>query len=358
MDWKALCELLPQPVFLVREEQVVWCNGACYGLVAEGMSLRELIADGNTLFSLRDRTQTARLPILLASACPAHASVCALEEGDLFVVSCADTQGAVSGSAAGASVALRRSLNSAVNASRRLFSMLDDYDDSMLMQEASALNRSLYQLMRLCSQLSDGELLLRHRQTAHRELTDLSAFLRDFTQSAAALLEGSGRTLTLQIPNEPIRGAVDRALLERALYNLLSNSLRFTPHGGHIEIRAEPSGKELLVCFLDDGEGIPPAALASLFEVSGEPSPDPRRGLGLGLSMVREIVRLHDGTIGVSANPSGKGTCVRFTLSLRTDFLLLRSRKPLFDYCGEFHHGLVELSDVLDAQCYDPRQVR
>lgn len=358
MDWKALCELLPQPVFLVREETVRWCNSACFGLVAEGMALRDLTEDGGKLFSLRAQGQTMQLPILLGSTTPAQANVSHTDEGDLFIVSTANTHGDFAATALGTSVCLRRPVNSAVMASRRLFAMLEDYDDPMMMQEAAELNRALYQLMRFCGQLTDGALLLRHRQIVHREMTDISAFLRRFGRDADALLHGSGRTLTLRLPDKPIRGVIDAALIERALYNLLSNALRFTPRGGTIEISAEVSDRDLLVRVCDNGEGFSPSVLAALFEQRDEPSPDPRRGVGLGLPMVREIVRLHDGTMSVASNPEGRGACVTFTLSLRPGVMQLRSRRPVVDYCGTFNHGLVELSDALDAECYDPRDVR
>lgn len=358
MDAKMLCDVLPQPVFLVRGEKVVWCNGACFGLVMEGMSLRELTEDGGNLFSLRHEEQTLNLPLVLGGCVPYNAYITHTDEGELFFAAPAGEENAGAAAAVAMAVTLRRSVTAAVNASAKLFAMLDDYDDPMLMQEAAALNRSLYQLMRLCSQLSDGGQMLRRRQPVHRVATELCGFFRGFVRDASALLDGADRRLSLHLPEGAVMGDIDPVLLERALYNLLSNSLRFTPRGGTITLSAERRERELLVRFSDDGEGIPPAVLATLYSRFEDPFGDPRRGIGLGLPIVREIVRLHGGMMSVGGNPDGHGTCVTFTLSLRADVVELHSRRPDFDYCGEYHHGLVELSDVLDAERYDPREVR
>ena len=216
----------------------------------------------------------------------------------------------------------------------------------------------MYRFVRICGQLSDGGSLLLHRRRAQKRPADLSRFLEQFADEVRPLVQGAGITLDYHPAGVPLRGDLDLALLERALYNLLSNAIAYTDPGGRITLEAQRQGRTAVLTMTDSGSGIPPEVMASLFVRSEQSVPsDPRGGLGLGLPMVREIVRLHGGELTVGTAPGGSGARVTFTLSLESGPLELRSRAVSYDYCGKLHHGLVELSDVLADRVYDPTEV-
>lgn len=106
-------------------------------------------------------------------------------------------------------------------------------------------------------------------------------------------------------PEHPSAIDVDERLMERVLYNLLSNALKFTPRGGAITIevsRAGPDQAELSVA--DTGPGIPPALRTQIFEKFSQiDTGAPRTGFGLGLNICHKIVKLHKGKIWVDSQP-------------------------------------------------------
>jgi signal transduction histidine kinase/ActR/RegA family two-component response regulator len=119
-------------------------------------------------------------------------------------------------------------------------------------------------------------------------------------------------------PKTPrLLGDPDR--LQQIVWNLLSNSLKFTEPGGSVELRLEPVGKYARVTVTDTGHGISAAFLPHVFERFQQNDASSKRrqgGLGLGLALVRELVELHGGTITASSEGEGKGAS--FTIDLPT----------------------------------------
>ena len=110
----------------------------------------------------------------------------------------------------------------------------------------------------------------------------------------------------------------DPARLEQIVWNLLANAVHCTPEGGHITVRVEQSTSGVAISVADDGQGIPATLLPHVFErfrqgdgVVGVPS---KRGLGLGLAIVRHLVEAHGGR--VEASSAGAGLGATFTVTL------------------------------------------
>ncbi len=354
---KKVLELFTQPVFLAQDGSIVWCNGAARSLLSEGMPVSALLENEDALLSLWTREGTLQIPLIIGGAEYA-ASVLATPEGDLFVASRRKQEwNATAAAMESASASLRRPLHEMLNAADALFEQLEA-SQADTPPAASELNRSLYRLLRLCGQMSDGAQLLLHRKQVHREPTELIGFLREFVCNAGPLAESAGVTLTFTPSVQSLRGDVDRALLERALYNLLSNALTYTPQGGTVTLSVQKQERLLLLRMRDTGEGVGEGVMATLFERFSSPTPgDPRRGIGLGLPLVREIARLHGGTLSIEAMPEG-GTCVTLSISLEHAVFQLHSRVVCYDSYGDFNHALVELSDVLDAKLFDPTEIQ
>jgi signal transduction histidine kinase len=119
--------------------------------------------------------------------------------------------------------------------------------------------------------------------------------------------------LDLQPGVDPISGDPDR--LRQIVLNLVTNSLKFTSKGGHVEVKLRAEGHEAVVTVSDDGSGISPELLPHIFERFRQGASSPARkhgGLGIGLALVRHLVELHGGSVSAASPGENHGAC--FTL--------------------------------------------
>lgn len=351
---KQMLDLFLQPAFYAKDGAVIWCNHTAAAMIPLGTPLFRLLEQEDTLFFLWNREGTLSISLILDGE-EYDASVQASGEYDLFVAARKNADQRYGALAiVNAAASMRRPLQAMVNAAETLFESLPEQERSAAAEE---LNRSIYRFVRLCGQMADGGELLLHRKVIHREPTDLRDFFIAFVEQVRPLVESLGVDLEYTPLPAPVRGDMDISLLERALYNLLANALSYTPKGGAIAIGTEQQDRTLLVTVSDNGEGIAREVAPTIFERFWERNiGDSRWGLGLGLPMVREIARLHGGSVMVSTNDGGRGTRVTLSLSLKKTSLSLHAPKLRYDSYGPFHHGLVELSDVLDAELYHPQK--
>ncbi len=137
---------------------------------------------------------------------------------------------------------------------------------------------------------------------------------------------------------EPVNA--DPGRLQQVIWNLLNNAIKFTPKGGRIAVRVERIGSQMQVSVTDTGDGINPEFLPHLFERFSQADGSMRRkhgGLGLGLSIVRNIVEMHGGTIraesaGRGREPRSSSHCPRGppTVNAARARRALRRRRRLF----------------------------
>lgn len=109
----------------------------------------------------------------------------------------------------------------------------------------------------------------------------------------------------------------DANRLQQVLWNLLSNALKFTPHGGTVTVGVRRDGDDIAISVRDNGIGIAPGFLDHVFERFRQADASTTRqhgGLGLGLAIVKHLVEQHGGTISASSGGDGQGAC--FTLRL------------------------------------------
>jgi len=147
--------------------------------------------------------------------------------------------------------------------------------------------------------------------TLHREPTDIAALVADSVASFRAQADGQGVALTAAIDGTLPQTEIDPVRMREVLSNLLSNALRYTPHGGSIRVGASASDGRVLVSVRDTGPGIAADALPHVFDrfYKSEES----RGAGLGLAIAKSLVVAHGGQIEAVSAP-GQGTEMRITL--------------------------------------------
>jgi CheY-like chemotaxis protein/two-component sensor histidine kinase len=155
------------------------------------------------------------------------------------------------------------------------------------------------------ARLTSGRVALAKTELDLREIVERS--LQDIQ------LAGSGQkhSFELHLPEQEVLVEGDPLRLEQILGNLLSNSVRYSPHGGKIEVDLEPLDGMAFVRIKDEGEGIEPELLPRIFEPfvqSTQSLARLRGGLGLGLAVVRSLVELHGGAVSVSSEGRGSGS--------------------------------------------------
>lgn len=147
---------------------------------------------------------------------------------------------------------------------------------------------------------------------------DFAAVVRSALEmtSATALSQEIEIRVTLDLDPVPMHG--DSVRLLQVVWNLLSNAVKFTPPGGIIHVRLERSGPDARLSVKDNGIGISAEFLPHVFELYRQAGHGPvhRPGLGIGLSIVDEIVRIHKGTARVESQGLGHGSTFVVTLPL------------------------------------------
>ncbi|CAG7643384.1 sensor histidine kinase [Paenibacillus allorhizosphaerae] len=156
----------------------------------------------------------------------------------------------------------------------------------------------------------------------HFEKLDLNRFLSDVLEEQRFDLEAKGFQLHYtEWGGEPVYVHIDPEKLERAVTNIIDNSVKFMDkEEKHITVRAEPGKKDVTVRITDNGPGIPGDAAAHIFDrfYRAESSRNSKTGgSGLGLAIARQVIEGHGGTIGAES-VYGQGTTIYFTLERYT----------------------------------------
>ncbi len=188
-------------------------------------------------------------------------------------------------------------------------------------QAAGVMDRQISQLVRLIDDLMDVSRITRGHLTLQRQAIDLRTIIESAIETAQPHLTAAGVSLTTEIPPEPCRLEVDATRTSQIFLNLLTNAAKFTPAGGRIWISAAPHTDRVSVVVRDSGIGIAPEDQERVFGMFVQLNRDMRRsqtGLGIGLTLVKQMAELHGGTVSVWSQGLGHGSEFTVTLPLST----------------------------------------
>jgi PAS domain S-box-containing protein len=173
------------------------------------------------------------------------------------------------------------------------------------------IGRQTAQLTRLVDDLLDVSRITSGKIQLERAVFDLRIAMTQAMETITPDAERMDQSLRIELPDDPVWVQGDLARMLQVFANLLSNAVKFTPSGGTISAAMVVNGARTEVRVADSGPGIPPKRLADVFGlfVQGEPhSPQAQGGLGLGLSLVQQLVSLHHGEVSAfSSGEPGKG---------------------------------------------------
>ena len=182
------------------------------------------------------------------------------------------------------------------------------------------MGRQVDHMTRLVNDLMEVSRITRGKVDLHMDEVALDAVIHDAIEQSRPLLKDAGHSLTVQVSGSGLSVKGDGVRLTQVFSNLLNNAAKYTAAGGQISVMARREGTDALVEVSDTGVGIDGTMLESVFEMFVQASGTSKAaqgGLGIGLTLVKSLVELHDGTVTAHSPGLGQGTtvCVRLPLS-------------------------------------------
>ncbi|HYE41702.1 MAG TPA: ATP-binding protein, partial [Ramlibacter sp.] len=181
------------------------------------------------------------------------------------------------------------------------------------------MERQLTHLVRLVDDLLDVSRVSRGRLELRFEPLALDRVLHEALEASQPALDAAGHRLVLDLPPAPPRVRGDLTRLAQVFGNLVNNASKYTPAGGRIEVRLRSEGGEAVVEVRDNGSGIEAGMLPHVFDLFAQGRDAANAGgsgLGIGLWLVRRLVKLHQGSITASSEGPGRGSTFTVRLPL------------------------------------------
>jgi signal transduction histidine kinase/ActR/RegA family two-component response regulator len=184
--------------------------------------------------------------------------------------------------------------------------------DNSAPKERAIIERQVKHLVRLVDDLLDVSRVTRGKLELHREPIEIAEVIAKAVEMQGPLLEERAHQLTLDVPrSKRLRVQADSARLAQVFSNLLANAAKYTDPGGRIVVAAERVGDTIAVRVTDNGAGIDPRLMPHIFDlfIQAKQTLDRSQGgLGIGLTIVRNLVELHGGSVSAHSDGLGRGS--------------------------------------------------
>jgi len=216
---------------------------------------------------------------------------------------------------------LRTPLNAMLGWVRML--KADVLDEENTARALEVIERNTRLQSSLIEDLLDVSRIISGKMRIETELVDLVSVVETVSETIRPLAEAKGVLYSFECSDESVFLTADTVRLQQVVSNLLQNSIKFTPTGGEVSISIERSETNAILRVRDTGVGIEEELLPFIFDRFRQADASARRnftGLGLGLTIVRNIVELHEGRIEVQSDGKNKGSVFTLTLPLSHDF--------------------------------------
>ncbi|WP_010583404.1 ATP-binding response regulator [Schlesneria paludicola] len=173
------------------------------------------------------------------------------------------------------------------------------------------IDRQVIQMVRLVDDLLDVARITRDKIHLQREKIEVSTVIARAVEASRPAIDASRHQLLVEHPQKPLRIAGDMIRLTQVLTNLLNNAAKYTEAGGKIWLKYGQEGDAAVIRVRDTGIGIPRQMLESVFELFTQVDRALDRshgGLGIGLTLVKRLVEMHDGKVEAKSEGLGKGS--------------------------------------------------
>jgi PAS domain S-box-containing protein len=184
-------------------------------------------------------------------------------------------------------------------------------DAATAQQTREMMERQVHHLVRLVDDLLDVSRVMRGKIELRKEAVELATVFARAVETAKPLIEVQGHQLDVSVPQESLLLDADPVRLAQVIGNLLTNSAKYTESSGHIWLTAWRDGAQAVLSVRDTGIGIAPDMLPHVFELfvqADHASTKAQGGLGIGLTLVKNLVEMHKGTVEARSEGLGKGS--------------------------------------------------
>jgi PAS domain S-box-containing protein len=191
--------------------------------------------------------------------------------------------------------------------------------NSLIEESLDVARRQIQHMSRLLEDLFDVSRITRGRVELRKNAIDLKSVVSHAVEATLPVIDAFRHELTINLPPEPVWVEGDATRLEQIVTNLINNAAKYTEPGGRITITLDHEAEEALLTVQDTGIGMTPELQNRIFDlfVQDDRSLDRSQGgLGIGLTLVRSLVELHDGTVSVSSPGLGQGSVFHVRLPL------------------------------------------
>jgi signal transduction histidine kinase len=223
--------------------------------------------------------------------------------------------------------------------------------DVNVIQARDIVERQVKQMVRLVDDLLDMTRIAQGKVELRRTTFDIAAAVGDAVQTTSALYHTQRHQLEVRLPDEPLSIEGDQSRIVQVLVNLLNNAAKYTDPGGHIQLSAVRYGKFAVVRVRDNGVGIEEEMLGRVFDLFtqvGRSLGRSRGGLGIGLTLVRQLVEMHGGSVTVRSEGPGKGSDFEVRLPASAPVRNTEAAPPLTRATDTRHILIIE--DNADAR--------
>ena len=184
-------------------------------------------------------------------------------------------------------------------------------NDEAVEQTRTMMERQLEQMVRLVDDLMDVSRISRGKLELKKERIQLAKVLNSAIETSRPLIDQMGHELTVMLPAHSVIVDADMTRLAQVFLNLLNNAAKYSDRGSHIQLTAERQGSDIVVTVKDNGIGIAADQLPHIFAMFTQVDRSLEKaqgGLGIGLTLVKRLVEMHDGRIEAYSEGPGKGS--------------------------------------------------
>jgi len=189
--------------------------------------------------------------------------------------------------------------------------------EARLIMARDVIDRQVTQLARLVDELLDVSRISQGKIVLKKEPLELAKVIAHSVETVRPMIDVREQRLTVEVGAGPVWVMGDFARLSQVVANLLNNASKYTPEGGRIRLAASAERGVATISVEDNGSGIEADLLPRVFElfVQGDRGLDRSQGgLGIGLTLVKRLVELHQGEVAAESAGAGKGAAFRVTL--------------------------------------------
>jgi PAS domain S-box-containing protein len=184
-------------------------------------------------------------------------------------------------------------------------------DAAMVERSRDMIERQVHHLVRLVDDLLDVSRVMRGKIELRKEKVELATVVARAIEIVQPLIDAQGHDLSVNLPSESLLLDADPVRLSQVVGNLLTNAAKYTDPKGHIWLTAQRMGDEAVLRIRDSGIGIAPDVLPHVFDLFVQVDHAAMRsqgGLGIGLTLVKNLLEMHGGTVAAHSAGLGKGS--------------------------------------------------